>query len=496
MRLVPKLSIGYAALGAVLIVGFGAWVTWRESGNLQDQAGREIALLADALAVAVENALRDAQAEDIDETLARLERSRPDSDIAVMTTRGRVTAESFPGVGVPADSEALLRGALDDGLPRTVLKTVDDERRILRVVPLFDDDGTKLGALLVSRPLTELQHNIEAARIEVLLGALAFALLALVTSPLLSRQLVGRPMAASLQGIEQAREGPVRSDLPVGRTDELGDLARAIRALADDLQAARTAARDQQALKEAAQRSLVSADKLAAVGQLAATFAHEVGSPLQVLIGQVDALRETPDLPADAQGRLEKVAAQLRRLTSMVEELLGLVRREARPRSRIDAAAPIREVVELFELEAERRKIVLSLQVSPDLPQLDASASGLQQVMFNLLNNAFEALDAGAGGQVRVCIASGELARPAFGDARPSVRVEVIDDGRGIPEQVIDKVLRPFFSNRREARGTGLGLAVVRTIVAEHGGTLALRSTPGQGTTVTIDLPVPPSEDA
>jgi len=490
MRLVPKLSIGYAALGALLIVAFGAWVTWRESGHLQEQASREIALLADALAVAVENAMRDAQAKDIDETLTRLERSRPDSDIAIMTTQGLVAAESFPGVGVPEDSADLLRSTLEDGLARTLVLTLDDERRILRVVPLRDDDGAPLGALLVSRPLIEVQRNIEAARVEVLLGALVFALAALVMSPWLSRQLVGRPMAANLAGIDEARRGPVRTALPVGRRDELGDLARAISDLAQDLGEARDVAREQQALKETAQRSLVRADKLAAVGQLAATFAHEVGSPLQVLIGQVDALRETPDLPAEAPTRLEKVAAQLRRLTSMVEDLLGLVRREARPRSRIDAIEPIREVVELFELEAEQRQIALRFVAAGDLPAIDASASGLQQVMFNLLNNAFQAIGRGPGG-VEVRVGRGTVTRPAFGDAPPSMRIEVTDDGCGIPDDVIDKVLQPFFSTQRAQRGTGLGLAVVRTIVAEHGGTLALRSAPGQGTTVTIDLPLP-----
>jgi signal transduction histidine kinase len=494
MRLVPKLSIGYAALGVALIAGFGAWITWRESGHLRDQASREIALLGDALAVAAENALRDAQAQDIDETLARLERSRPDSDIAVMTTQGRVEAESFPGVGVPEPSADLLRAALADGIARTIVESGGDVPRILRVVPLRDDDGTPLGALLVARPLTEVQRNIEAARFEVALGALAFALAALVMSPLLSRRMVGLPMAANLRGVDQARAGPITTALPVERGDELGEIARALGALADDLERARKAARDQQALKEAAQRSLVSADKLAAIGQLAATFAHEVGSPLQVLIGQADALRESPGLPEGARARLEKVSGQLRRLTSMVEELLGLVRREARPRSRIDAIPPIREVVELFELQAERRKIALSFHASPESARLDASASGLQQVMFNLLNNAFEGIGDRPGTisvRVRLLADSGR----ADGSPSPSLRVQVEDDGCGIPEAVIDKVLSPFFSTRRDHRGTGLGLAVVRAVVAEHGGALAIASTSGRGTTVTFDLPLP-SESA
>lgn len=489
MRLIPKLSIGFAALGALLVASFGGWVTWRESGHLMDQARRDIELLADAIAVAAENALRDAQDQDIDETLTRLESSRPDSDIAVMTLSGRVTAESFPGEGVPEPQNTLLRDILAGGPSRTLVLRDSEPQRMVRVLPLRADDGELMGALLVSRPLVEVQQNIEAARVEILIGILAFSLAAVLLGLLLSRRLVGRAMDALLDGIDRARSEPVGDRLPLTRQDEFGDLARAVQALSVDLDAARSQAREEQALKEAAQRALVSADKLAAVGQLAATFAHEVGSPLQVLIGHIDTLRTDQRLPEPAQVRLEKVSKQLRRMTSMVGDLLGLVRREIRAREPQDVGAIVSEVVDLFELEAERQQIALRLERDPDLPLVEASGAGLQQVMFNLINNAFQAIE--GPGEVQVKVGLGNIPALADGRERAAVRIEVQDSGCGIPQDLLSKVTDPFFSTRRAERGTGLGLAVVRTIIAEHGGSLDIHSDEGRGTTVRIELPLP-----
>ncbi|TVQ94953.1 MAG: hypothetical protein EA397_00425 [Deltaproteobacteria bacterium] len=490
MRLISKLSIGFAALGAVLVASFGIWVTWRESYHLMDQAQRDVELLADALAVSAENAMRDAQDQDIDETLARIERSRPDSDIAVMTLSGKVTAESFPGEGVPEPQATLLRDIIAGGPPMTLMLRDQEPERIVRVVPLRSDAGELMGALLVSRPLLEVQQNIEAARVEVLIGVLAFSVAALLLGPLLSRRLVGRAMDALLRGLDRARVAPVEADLPIQRRDEFGDLARAIHALSVDLEVARARAREEQALKEATQRALVSADKLAAVGQLAATFAHEVGSPMQVLIGHVETLRAEPNLPDQARTRLEKIARQLQRMTGMVDGLLGLVRREIRARRPLDVGEVVGEVVDLFDLEAERRGIALHLEPVDGLPNVKASQAGLQQIMFNLLNNAFQA----EARTVTVRVERGELDAFMGAPARPSVRILVRDDGCGIPEAVVPKVTEPFFSTRRSEQGTGLGLAVVRTIVAEHGGALTLSSTEGQGTLVRVDLPLPLEE--
>lgn len=230
---------------------------------------------------------------------------------------------------------------------------------------------------------------------------------------------------------------------------------------------------------------LLRAEKLATVGVLAAGIAHEVGTPLGVVRGRAEYVlgKLGPDHP-QARG-VNVIIEQIDHVTGTMRQLLDFARiRPATVRS-VSAAAVVSTVLELLRLETERRRIVAASEVAEALPDLAADPDQLQQVLVNLIMNACDACS--PGGRVTV---RGQLEVGSGAADPPRVRLEVIDDGCGIPEEDRNQVFDPFFTTKKRGAGSGLGLAVVAQIVRNHRGEIELESSPGHGTRVTLLWPV------
>ena len=229
-------------------------------------------------------------------------------------------------------------------------------------------------------------------------------------------------------------------------------------------------------------------DRLAAVGEMAAVIAHEVKNPLagiEVMAGLLR--RKIPEAP-DAQAVLGDIINEAKMANAIVQEVLDFVRPIRLLVERTSLAGAIQSAIHLADTKARRGGVEVDIALAEGLPQIHGDEHQLMQLFTNLLINAYEAM----GGQGRITI-TGERVRLEDGsEGREAVRVEVADNGPGIPADVADKVFAPFFSTKPQ--GSGLGLAIVRKIVDAHDGRLDLRSTPGRGTTIRVTLPV--SNDA
>ena len=214
---------------------------------------------------------------------------------------------------------------------------------------------------------------------------------------------------------------------------------------------------------------------------LAAGVAHEVRNPLNsvqinltILEQELQAL--LPDRQAHAFVVLEKIAGEIKRLDDFVSEFLRFARAPKLNRERLALRPLLTDLVTFMTPECSKKGVGLSLELAG---QETAWVDGFQlkQAVLNLVLNALEATPAGGHVIVR---ASGEKHRFV---------VQVIDDGEGMPPDVKDKALTPFFTTREE--GTGLGLALVRRIVEQHGGSIDISSRPADGTTTTLVFPSP-----
>ncbi|MFH1808173.1 MAG: ATP-binding protein [Pseudomonadota bacterium] len=230
---------------------------------------------------------------------------------------------------------------------------------------------------------------------------------------------------------------------------------------------------------------LLRAEKLATVGVLAAGIAHEIGSPLGVVRGRAEYIAGKLGEDHPQVSGLRIIIEQIDRVSRIIRTLLDFARIRPPAVAPVDLGGVLRRVEELLQVERERRGVVLQLAADAGLPALLADADQLEQVLLNLLLNALDACE--PGGQVTLQVAPGVTQDVGFG---PHLRIEVRDDGRGIPAEHLHRVFDPFFTTKKRGQGTGLGLAMVSQIVRNHGAQIELDSSPGQGTRVLLRWPL------
>jgi PAS domain S-box-containing protein len=229
-------------------------------------------------------------------------------------------------------------------------------------------------------------------------------------------------------------------------------------------------------------QQLWQAAKLASVGELAASIAHELNNPL----GTVSLRLETvlAKTPPDAPTRplLAIVEQEVERMARLVGNLLQFSRNSSDQVSTVSVCEEIQKSAELTDYHLRRRGVAIVHDFPPGQQTIFADRQKLRQVFLNLFTNAGDAMPNGGTLTTKV--------RPGRLDGRPAVEIEVADTGQGIPKEHLAHVMDPFFTTKPEGKGTGLGLAICRRIVQDHKGTIAIESSVGGGTTVRIVLPV------
>jgi signal transduction histidine kinase len=222
---------------------------------------------------------------------------------------------------------------------------------------------------------------------------------------------------------------------------------------------------------------MVRAERLAALGELAAGLTHEIKNPLAGVAAALELLKsEDGGLGAHTEVA-DQMLAELKRVTGTVDSLLRLARPQPPQRTDVDMGKLVREVVSLFSARSRKHGVGVTVEIATDLPLLKLDSGLIVQLLINLLTNALQACD--RGGTMKV-----QAAAFPRGDG---VLVAVSDTGRGIPPEALDKVFDPFFTTKEE--GTGLGLAICRQIVEQHGGAINIESEAGKGTRVIVLLP-------
>ena len=230
-------------------------------------------------------------------------------------------------------------------------------------------------------------------------------------------------------------------------------------------------------------QQLWQAAKLAAVGELAASIAHELNNPLATVSLWVESLLAQTATDDPRRRPLEVVEQEVDRMAHLVANLLQFSRLSSQRTSSVDVGEDLVKTLELVQHYFRGRGIEVVQELAPDVPVIQADRQLLRQVFLNLLTNAGDAMP--DGGTLWLRVAAGSLE-----GGRPAVVIEFADTGVGIPAEHVSKVMEPFFSTKEEGKGTGLGLAICRRAVQEHGGTVHISSEVGKGTTILIALPV------
>ncbi|BDU70734.1 hypothetical protein GETHOR_28350 [Geothrix oryzae] len=331
---------------------------------------------------------------------------------------------------------------------------------------------------------------------------------------LILRVLISDPIEAMVLAMQQLERGEAQARVPIKRSDELGLIAarfnemavqlqrageerealiREIRGLNANLQDRIDAALSELQAKNAelaamAERmallreELSGQERLAVAGQLAATFAHEVGTPLNLVNGHLQLMDAQPDLPDRLRERLHVIHAQIQRVGDIVRRMLDLTRRPQLHREPQAFTDLLDDLQQLWTPTLTSHGITVETEVPADC-RLDVDRKQMEQLFLNLMKNAVDAMP--AGGTVRLAAGPAEDSTPNG----PWWELRFSDSGQGIPADLLSQVFRPMFTTKPEGKGTGLGLSICREIVRNHGGDIRLDSTEGKGTCVVFTLP-------
>jgi len=227
--------------------------------------------------------------------------------------------------------------------------------------------------------------------------------------------------------------------------------------------------------------------KLASIGRLAAGVAHEINNPLAIISAKTGLIMDLLELSEDFKYKA-KISSEIHGTSDAVERckvithrLLGFARRMDITLESIDINNLMREVLSFLDKEALYRGIHVNLNLGEFLPVIESDRGQLQQIFLNLINNAIDAID--KDGKVTITTKIRD---------KNSIQVDVIDNGKGIPQEIISHIFEPFFTTKDsgEKRGTGLGLFITYGIIKKLGGQISVRSSVGVGTTFSVILPI------
>ncbi len=223
------------------------------------------------------------------------------------------------------------------------------------------------------------------------------------------------------------------------------------------------------------QKRLVRSERFAAIGEAAAYVSHEIKNPLMVIGGLARQVERKVEEDSTLKQKLQIIQNETQRLENFLGDLRDFTRPAVPAKQEIDINEVIHEVDNLMAGEAKNQGITLVEHLEPKLPPLQADPNQMKQVLLNLVKNSLEALE--PGGQVIL----------ASGAQDNQVWFSVQDTGGGMSPEVLENIFNPFFTTKE--KGTGLGLAVINKIVSDHHGTVTVKSSPDQGTTIRVQLP-------
>ncbi len=246
------------------------------------------------------------------------------------------------------------------------------------------------------------------------------------------------------------------------------------------------------------ERQLIQAQKMESIGLLAGGIAHDFNNILAIILGFTELLKKHLEESSLIQ-YVSAIESSALRAAGLVKNLLAFARAGKYHVEKVNLNEVVEEVVSFLEHTIEK-KIRIIKELKPDLPSINADPSQIYQVLLNLCVNARDAIMTKGSGTIILRTFDVYLNRKRFltGDvSEPGeyVAVSVIDDGPGIPPEILEKIFDPFFTTKKPGQGTGLGLSVVYGIVRNHGGYVDVFTKPGQGTEIVIYLPVPKYEE-
>jgi signal transduction histidine kinase len=477
MKLVPKLTMMFI-LSTSAVLGVNGYLrVRREVGLFESDRVRDHQLMAHVVAHAA---------------LAVWKTDGPERAIAMVNELGSRTAKLqiswLPIAGKGATELGSRLSNLQPGQSLTVASQSISNGRERCLYTTLATGGMPTGAIALCESLAAQNAYVRKTVTETALTTATLAAVCALLSGILGLWLVGRPVAALSEKARRIGAGDFSVPLRLRRRDELSALAEEMNAMCEQLEAAALRVQQETASRIAAVDQLRHADRLTTVGKLASGLAHELGTPLNVIEARADMIASGEASPAESVDYARVIRDASERMARLIRHLLDF----ARPRIATPAPHHVFELmsktVEMLSPMATRKQVRLS--AAEETPGICAfiDPDQLQQVLTNLVVNAIQAMDRPGNVELRVGSARARPPADHGGSEAEYVRVDVRDEGVGIPEEHRSHIFEPFFTTKDVGSGTGLGLAVAYGIVRDHGGWIEVQTELGKGSLFRVFL--------
>lgn len=476
-----KLAFLVNLLIVLLILGTAFLVEQRQRSAIVQEVEKRALVMAHALESAVAADLVTYNYVAVEQTVEKFSKGPDLVYVVVFDKEGSVAAQFIRDQ--PLRQLLQQRGALKPGeaivdqvyVPGTERETVYDVRLPVAIEGSVDPWGMiRLGVSLLG-----MYQEIARTRWQ-LVGFVVLGLLVGSASSLLLARRIARPIRALMQGVAAVGRGDFGHRIEVTSQDELGQLSAAF----NDMSAQLARVRD---LEERLRR----ADRLAALGTMAAGIAHDIRNPLTSILIFSQLMSLHHDDP-DVREKFNRVVPrELERVQAVIEDMMELARPVTMHREPVNFNELLTQVVELYESQASAQSVKIAREYQADLPFCMADRKRLHRCFSNIVSNAIQAMPSGGDLSVRTRQASMTLlpsAERPDPQPEPALQVTIADTGQGIPADRLSRIFDPFFTTKE--KGMGLGMAITHRIIEDHKGTIDVRSEEGLGTTFTVHLPL------
>ena len=397
------------------------------------------------------------------------------------------------------------------------LHDVEGERQLEVIVPLHFK-AKVVGGVRVVSSLDEAQSYLSKKRDRTFILTFSSILVILITLTLLFGKLVGNPIQKLVEAMSRAEKGDWEAEASIQSRDELGELGRHFNRMLKTIRetheqnvkllsqvnkfneeltikieaaTSELATRNEELrlLNEAlfeSQRQLSQSEKLAALGQVTATMAHQIGTPLNSISGYIQLMLQDGNLQPTDRNRLEIIESQLDRLADFVKNMLSFTRQPKPQLKPLDVNEVLEELIHLSEPWLNARNVKILPSLYPGLPWVLGDPMHLQTLFLNLITNALDAMPKGGS----LAIKTQQISPQPFPGNRGWLEISITDTGIGITEESKKRIFDPFYTTKRMGEGTGLGLTICEDIVKEHSGRLEVKSEVGKGSTFSILVPM------
>jgi signal transduction histidine kinase len=401
--------------------------------------------------------------------------------VLVYDDRGQLVHRSRSVASLAPLVAPLARQALTAPRPFTrVVPSPDDGDQLACAVALRTGPHAPLrGVVVLVRDLRSLDDRLAQFTRDLTLLGLALGVILTALTLVGLRSAVIRPIGALAKHAERVAEGSLDEVVDLGRRDEVGRLALAFDRMLRSLRATRADLDAQHEAARSLERRLQHAQRLALIGQLSATLAHQVGSPLNVVLGRARyALQQGVHEPR-VERHLREIESGAVQISQVIESLLSHARRVRGRTGPVDLGELAQATARFLEAECEAQGVRMSVEAAEGVV-VEGSRPELEQVMLNLMINAIQAQPSGGAIQVRV--------RADDSDDQAGAEFSVDDAGPGVPAESRARVFEAFFTTKA-AEGTGLGLSISDEMVRRHGGTIRVEDSPLGGARFVVRLP-------